>query len=572
MPTFYYIIISYTILLVHSLVVLNFFDKILNSRRFSKMIIYLSSGVVSLGAVFMFYATSIPSSVIYVLSILILFLQLQLLYRDPFLVKISLVFGVLLHLFVFRAIVLSFYSLITNESLDYITSSPILFVQSFIISLILHIASFYPFMKYISLEDVSNIANNENLLKRISMLTASISTYFVFNTLIFNTEFFSYELITQQIILPLLLLSVFYIILLLIVNLVSLNTYKEKNAELEVKIDKSKILESALFNLTEIVLEINCSQDKLTRFIVGNFDMEISDDSYSNLLQIHYEKFIHPEDTNIFSASTSKAIIENFNNGITTMEIIFRGYKLAVDENTKKLTAKTNDYLWHKSTLNVYQDEDMSIKAISCIDEIHSEKIQEIHLINKAERDSLTGAYNKTTAYDKISNHLKNGGVGTLVMFDLDNFKGINDNMGHSYGDEVLINTYNSAQSLFRSRDIISRVGGDEFIVFLMGAIEKSVVEDKVKKLCNMIHRTYTADNGVSITVSTSVGIAFAPKDGYDIETLFNAADISMYASKHTGKNTFTFYDANSLKDFKPVESSAYQRLSHEIILSEDAQ
>ncbi len=163
-------------------------------------------------------------------------------------------------------------------------------------------------------------------------------------------------------------------------------------------------------------------------------------------------------------------------------------------------------------------------------------------LRKKAETDSLTGAYNKAAFAIKVDKMLQNNDQGALYMFDLDNFKGVNDNMGHALGDEVLRDVYEKAVTIFRPTDMISRAGGDEFLVFLPGNMSKEIIEKKAIQICDALNKTYHGVDGISIEVSCSVGISVAPRDGKDFETLFKLADEAMYQSKKTGKNTYTFH------------------------------
>ncbi len=163
-------------------------------------------------------------------------------------------------------------------------------------------------------------------------------------------------------------------------------------------------------------------------------------------------------------------------------------------------------------------------------------------LRKKAETDPLTGAYNKAAFAARVDKILRNNGQGALYMFDLDNFKGINDNMGHTLGDEVLREVYEKAVTIFRPTDMISRAGGDEFLVFLPGNMSEEIIEKKAIQICDALNKIYHGEDGISIEVSCSVGISVASRDGKDFETLFKLADEAMYRSKKTGKNTYTFH------------------------------
>ncbi|ONI41878.1 hypothetical protein AN396_02770 [Candidatus Epulonipiscium fishelsonii] len=160
------------------------------------------------------------------------------------------------------------------------------------------------------------------------------------------------------------------------------------------------------------------------------------------------------------------------------------------------------------------------------------------------EKDGLSGLYNKVTTEKRISEYLENGGEGILFMIDVDNFKGVNDNLGHDFGDYVIKDVAYKLNSVFMYNDIIGRIGGDEFMVFIKN---KNInIEAKGMQLCNAIATTYS-EKDVEVFVSASVGIAIATEADINFKELYLSADAAMYESKKAGKNKFTInYDVIS--------------------------
>lgn len=153
-------------------------------------------------------------------------------------------------------------------------------------------------------------------------------------------------------------------------------------------------------------------------------------------------------------------------------------------------------------------------------------------------RDALSGVLNKKAFEAAASRYLDDNenAVCALAVIDLDNFKQINDTLGHLFGDAVLRRTGQSLQSLFRSSDLIGRFGGDEFVLFLRGAITESVLQNKFRQLSEKMADLSAPDHGLRITCSMGVVLVRQQQTSY--EQLFQQADAALYQAKMRGKNT----------------------------------
>lgn len=203
-------------------------------------------------------------------------------------------------------------------------------------------------------------------------------------------------------------------------------------------------------------------------------------------------------------------------------------------------------FFWHELRGTVICDpKGKPLQSVGVMNNIEERKQQLQIWKNRAERDPLTGLYNKTSANASICNYLQNDGAGrthALMIIDLDNFKGVNDTYGHPFGDLVLTEFSHRLSSFFRSSDLIGRVGGDEFTVFLKDVASVENILEKTKLLC----RTMTAAPiGIQerYQVSLSVGISIYPEDGNSFETLFRRADLALYTAKDKGKNRFERFE-----------------------------
>lgn len=164
-------------------------------------------------------------------------------------------------------------------------------------------------------------------------------------------------------------------------------------------------------------------------------------------------------------------------------------------------------------------------------------------LEDKADTDLLTELNNKMATERKIREYMEKypDRQGVLFVLDVDNFKKINDTMGHAFGDEVLRSLAVRLQSMFRATDIVGRTGGDEFMVFLKDIREISMIEREGKKIEQFFHQ-FEVGEYVKYSVTASVGAAVFPGDGKTFEDLYKAADNALYVSKRHGKNQLTFY------------------------------
>lgn len=167
------------------------------------------------------------------------------------------------------------------------------------------------------------------------------------------------------------------------------------------------------------------------------------------------------------------------------------------------------------------------------------------NLREKAEKDPLTGLYNRTKASELIEACLKEprpekGRTHVCLIFDLDNFKVLNDTLGHQTGDTALQDVARILQQHFREYDIVSRLGGDEFLVFLKDIPEK-VIYRNVTSLLKKLDLTYQ-EGYQSVRITASVGIVLVPDKKCDFRELYRKADRALYEVKHESKNNFKIY------------------------------
>ncbi|MBC3930822.1 sensor domain-containing phosphodiesterase [Undibacterium curvum] len=177
-------------------------------------------------------------------------------------------------------------------------------------------------------------------------------------------------------------------------------------------------------------------------------------------------------------------------------------------------------------------------------EDITDKKKNDERIRHLAHYDALTGLPNRTLLEEKARVALRiaerNQEKIALMFLDLDHFKDVNDTLGHSIGDAMLIDLAGRLAGNLREDDVVSRLGGDEFIILLTN-INEHKVEKVVQKMIDVVSAPFTI-NGFELNVTPSIGIAMYPCDGRDLETLSRNADAAMYMAKHSGRNTFRFF------------------------------
>ena len=161
---------------------------------------------------------------------------------------------------------------------------------------------------------------------------------------------------------------------------------------------------------------------------------------------------------------------------------------------------------------------------------------------DKANRDALTGLYNREYFEQVARTTVESGKASNaaVVFVDIDDFKRVNDTMGHVVGDDVICWFARRLVGAFRQSDIVARYGGDEFVVFANG-IERAELCKRLTQLCDEFRSPYR-NGSIEYRVSGSVGAAMFPTDGNTYMGLLDSADSALYDAKRQGKNRFVLY------------------------------
>jgi diguanylate cyclase (GGDEF)-like protein len=165
---------------------------------------------------------------------------------------------------------------------------------------------------------------------------------------------------------------------------------------------------------------------------------------------------------------------------------------------------------------------------------------EHLKLEKKAEQDYLTGLLNRETVQERINYILNDDGLHAMIMADIDNFKFYNDQYGHIFGDEIIKCVAQSMKETFRTSDIIGRVGGDEFVIFMKDVRSQDDVLSRLGHLQKrLIEITHEHIKGKDVTLS--LGVTLSSKDDTFL-SMYKRADEALYQSKKDGKNCIRFH------------------------------
>lgn len=308
--------------------------------------------------------------------------------------------------------------------------------------------------------------------------------------------------------------------------------------EAEIRYNQEGKYHSAILSEAMITYEINVSKDT---FIRGNenwykeFGIK-PDNNYSEMVKNIAKNIIYKDDKDVFlNTFLCKNLLTAHKNNISEIKLEYRRMN------------QENKMIWVICTMHLIKDSITNdIKALAYVKDIDKQKNEEIRLKIKAERDTLTGLYNKGTTEKLINDFLGSEesslGIHAFLIVDIDNFKSVNDNLGHVFGDKVLFEVSKHLKPIFRKDDIVGRIGGDEFIVFLKNIQSFGNAKKKAEKICDIFRNSYT-ENKKTYKISGTVGISFVPEHGTIFEDLYQKADIALYYAKSKGKDKYALYN-----------------------------
>ncbi len=226
---------------------------------------------------------------------------------------------------------------------------------------------------------------------------------------------------------------------------------------------------------------------------------------------------------------------------------------------------KDGTLFWNELFIAPVRDRDGAVtNYIGVMNDISEHRRYEEQLVYQATHDPLTGLPNRTLLQDRLGQALAleafRRRTPLCVMFlDLDNFKKVNDTLGHTVGDMLLKAVANRLKNCVRGGDTVARLGGDEFIVVLPNVREVPDVVIVARKILDIFATPFLL-MGHEIYITASIGIAIFPNDGETVDALLKNADAAMYHAKEQGKNNYQFYSED-------MNTRVFERLALETSL-----
>ena len=206
------------------------------------------------------------------------------------------------------------------------------------------------------------------------------------------------------------------------------------------------------------------------------------------------------------------------------------------------ITQDGGEYFWMRIDTYIFLcREDQCLHMFTYRKNISEDKKKEL----LAYTDEMTRFMTKTATKRRISKELLEHPEvpQALFIFDIDNFKQVNDTFGHSFGDFCIKEFTRMIRRNFQEQDILGRIGGDEFVAFITVQDDRCA-EKKAEELTKALDFDCT-DGEKSCRITASIGVSISPSDGTDFDTLYEKADLALYQTKQRGKNGFTIYSEN---------------------------
>lgn len=314
----------------------------------------------------------------------------------------------------------------------------------------------------------------------------------------------------------------------LVFALMDITATKKDQEELRLSVERHKII---MEQAEDSLFEWNIAKDTMS--YSSNFEKKFG---YSPIgkdfsRQIRLASHIHPADVPVLTK-----LLEDMAGGAVYREIEIR------------TSDADGRYRWCRIRASAQFDAMGQVsRVIGMLADIDEQKRTAQALQYQAERDELTQLYNRRMARQLIEAMLNEPctqGYRAMLILDVDDFKQINDNRGHMFGDIVLKNVADILTRQFRGGDILSRIGGDEFLIFMSQIPDMETVKRRMSMVLDSI-QDMCLERGILFHPTCSIGAAFQPVDGNDFDTLFQHADEAMYAAKGQGKSRSQVYDSS---------------------------
>lgn len=308
--------------------------------------------------------------------------------------------------------------------------------------------------------------------------------------------------------------------------LVDITRNKELENTLRLSLERHQII---MDQTTDILFEWDILADTFSFSSNWGKKFESAPITRNVSLYLEHAPHVFPEDQPAFASLLTR----------------IRGGERYLEEEMRLIDAG-GEIVWCRMRLTGLMDESgRVVRAVGVIVDIDVEKRNAQVLLERVQRDTLTHLYNKGACQERVEQVLAKAAPGVrsaMMILDMDDFKKVNDTRGHLFGDALLAEAARILQKQFRGQDIVGRIGGDEFLVFLSGIPDISVAEQKAERAMRALGDVMQEElEGVAL--SYSIGISAAPECGSTYHELFQSADQALYRAKSLGKNQYSVYD-----------------------------
>ena len=481
-------------------------------------------------ALMLYMALNIPITMAYIISLAVLYAEIWIVFRKSLKDSLFAAVSVMINIMCLRGMVISMFALSINGTLFEVCSDPKLFLSVLLVSNLLEWLSLFVIMHFMKMEDLQFTINNKTQ-SRFIIIWASLCFLFMSRVSEIYIRDYSFPLMfIDHLSYCFMLLLSFYYLLIYTFKINRSAKIREINKQLNKALGNQMELQSALMRDAIITTQANLTQSSIVSGLEKYPDFAKAGDLTYDAWFEYMRTVISADDYNIFYKSLERHnLIDNFNRGIEPKPFEYR--RLWQD----------NKYHWIRLIIRMFKDvESDDVHVFGYAFDIENEVNERQALLRGTQIDLFTGLYNKLTTQTIISEEIRKG-AGILILLDIDNFKNINDLFGHEAGDYVLERIAKLLVDTFRQCDIVGRIGGDEFMIYIKDTTDISIAEERVADILSQM-KMGVEYNKKRLVVTASIGIVAVDEKIDSFSVAYTQADSALYRAKHNGKNGYIIF------------------------------
>lgn len=467
----------------------------------------------------------------FICAFLILCIELRLIFRTSFFLNVFVAEIYTMHLIILYNISESIFSISLKTPLCLLRGNIHLMLGVFSLLIVFLVSGVMIVRKYIPLLILRLI-----MMRKIQRTLLAGWMHFVLIYLLYSSLSCEIGMVKQthfasdQIIKNVTILISSYLILYYSFTMFHLLHHEKVNKNLKKKSATQKKYFAALTHNSLFDFEVNVTQNK----VIGN-------GTYNNKKIFDLTRPYMEGITNLVNQCVHKDDVDELTSYLTP-DYLNRLYRKQIFEVVHQYRRRIpNSYKWTKMIISLIKDVKTNdvIAYIRTID--IDEKKRAFDLLKQQTKiDLLTSLYNRKATEELIQNQI-NLGMGVLFLLDIDNFKLLNDTLGHDVGDDYLKKFGQKLRTIFRENDILGRIGGDEFLVCVTDSLTYDMACQKAEAMIKIAQKQFVCNQGNEYCVTVSIGISFIDSS-LNFETIYKNTDLAMYEAKKSGKNSYVFF------------------------------